>query len=238
MHDYAAADPELGAARPTYGRFRAALAGPGLSLIAEVKRASPSQGAIAPLDPAQAAQAYQTGGAAALSVLTEPRHFDGNREALLEVVAAARIPALRKDFVVHPAMLREAADWGASAALLMVSVLGEQTAAYLEAARHLGLDALVEVHDEDELDIAIGSGADLIGVNNRDLTTLAISLDNAPRLSRRARELGFGGLLVAESGYRTAHDLDSVRGLTDAVLVGSSLAASRDLAQAVRELLA
>ena len=87
--------------------------GLGLALIAEVKRASPSQGAIAPLDPAQAARAYQAGGAAALSVLTEPRHFDGNKEALLEVVAAVNIPALRKDFVVHPAMLREAAEWGA-----------------------------------------------------------------------------------------------------------------------------
>ena len=243
LADYADADPQLndsasGPARPARGRFRAALAGPELALIAEVKRASPSQGHIAALDPGQAARAYRAGGAAALSVLTEPRHFGGNQEALLEVVAAVSLPALRKDFVVHPAMLREAAEWGASAALLMVSVLGEQTAEYLGMARGLGLDALVEVHDEWELDLALSSGADLIGVNNRDLTTLSINLENAPRLSRLARQRGFAGLLVAESGYRSAHDLRQLRGLADAVLVGSSLAGSPDLAQAVRDLLA
>jgi indole-3-glycerol phosphate synthase len=220
------------------GRFRAALQGPSLSLIAEVKRASPSQGVIAALDPAGAGLSYQSGGAAALSVLTEPRHFGGNPAALQEVVAAVGIPALRKDFVVHPAMLLEAAQWGASAALLMVSVLGEQTALYLRLARWLGLDALVEVHDERELGVALDSGADLIGVNNRDLTTLNISLANAPRLIGLARERGFTGQLVAESGYRSAADLVGLHGAADAVLVGSSLAASADLAQAVRELLA
>ncbi|GAA5511515.1 indole-3-glycerol phosphate synthase [Deinococcus carri] len=235
--DYAAADPGLGAARPRTGRFRSALSGPDLALIAEVKRASPSEGAIAPLDPAQAARAYQAGGAAAISVLTEPRHFGGNPEALRAVVGAVALPALRKDFVVHPAMLREAADWGASAALLMVSVLGEAVGPYLEAAHHLGLDALVEVHDERELDLALACGAEIIGVNNRDLTTLAIDLAVSPRLIRRAREAGFTGLLVAESGYRTPADLGGVRGLADAVLVGTSLAASGDLTRAARELM-
>ncbi|WP_425148241.1 indole-3-glycerol phosphate synthase TrpC [Deinococcus sp.] len=238
LQDYADADPDLGAARPAGGRFRAALEGPELALIAEVKRASPSQGQIAALDPARAALAYQAGGAAALSVLTEARHFSGDQGALLEVVAASSLPALRKDFVVHPAMLREAADWGASAALLMVSVLGQQTAEYLRLARHLGLDALVEVHDEHELEVALESGADLIGVNNRDLTTLAINLGTSVRLIRLARERGFAGLLVAESGYRTPHDLSALHGLADAVLVGTSLAGSSDLAQAVRDLLA
>ena len=236
--DYRDVTGEPGLARPSSGRFRAALAGPELSLIAEVKRASPSQGAIAALDPAQAALSYEQGGASALSVLTEPRHFGGNREALEEVVAVTRLPALRKDFVVHPAMLREAADWGAGAALLMVSVLGDQTALYLRLARHLGLDALVEVHDEAELQVALDAGADLIGVNNRDLTTLEISLDNAPHLIGLARAQGFTGLLVAESGYRGAADLVGLPGLADAVLVGSSLAGSGDLARAVRELLA
>lgn len=236
--DYAGAVSLEGAALATPGRFLNALAGDGLSLIAEVKRASPSQGAIAFLDPAQAALSYQSGGAAALSVLTEPRHFGGNREALLEVVAVSDLPALRKDFVVHPRMLQEAAAWGASAALLMVSVLGEQTALYLRLAHALGLDALVEVHDESELEIALASGADLIGVNNRDLTTLGISLDNAPRLIARARESGYAGLLVAESGYRHRYDLSGLHGLADAVLVGSSLAGSTDLEAAVRELLA
>jgi len=235
--DYAGADASLGAARPRSHRFEIALRAAGLSLIAEVKRASPSQGAIAPLDPAQAALAYQAGGAAAISVLTEPRHFDGNPQALHAVVAAISLPVLRKDFVVHPAMLREAADWGASAALLMVSVLGEAVGDYLQVAHHLGLDALVEVHDERELDIAVQAGAEIIGVNNRDLTTLHIDLAVSPRLIARARAAGFTGLLVAESGYRTPADLSVVRGLADAVLVGSSLAGSGDLAQATRELL-
>ncbi|WP_019585027.1 indole-3-glycerol phosphate synthase TrpC [Deinococcus apachensis] len=236
--DYAGADPDPGAPRPRKGRFRSALSSPGLALIAEVKRASPSEGAIAPLDPAQAARAYEMGGAAAISVLTEPRHFDGNPEALHAVVAAVGRPVLRKDFVVHPAMLREAADWGASAALLMVSVLGEAVGEYLKTAHHLGLDALVEVHNEQELDLALAAGAEIIGVNNRDLTTLAIDLGVSPQLIQRAREGGFSGVLVAESGYRTAADLASVRDLADAVLVGSSLAGSGDLARAARELMA
>lgn len=236
--DYAEADPSTGPARPRTRRFHAALSRPDLALIAEVKRASPSQGAIAPLDPAQAALAYEAGGAAAISVLTEPRHFDGNPEALHSVVASVGVPVLRKDFVVHPAMLREAADWGASAALLMVSVLGEAVGEYLELAHRLGLDALVEVHDESELDLALAAGAGIIGVNNRDLTTLHIDLGVSPRLIRRAREAGFGGLLVAESGYRTPADLVSVRGLADAVLVGTSLAGSGDLTRAARELMA
>ncbi|EYB68735.1 indole-3-glycerol phosphate synthase [Deinococcus phoenicis] len=236
--DYAEADPRPGAARPRAGRFRTALCGPALALIAEVKRASPSEGAIAALDPAQAARAYRAGGAAALSVLTEPRHFGGDPEALRAVVAAVELPVLRKDFVVHPAMLREAAEWGASAALLMVSVLGEAVGTYLETAHHLGLDALVEVHDERELDLALATGAEIIGVNNRDLTTLATDLNVSPRLIRRARGAGFTGVLVAESGYRTSADLGSVRGLADAVLVGTSLAGSGDLTRAARELMA
>lgn len=236
--DYAGASTDLGPARPRAGKFRAALSGPDLALIAEVKRASPSAGTIAPLDPAQAARAYAAGGAAAISVLTEPRHFGGTPEALRAVVAAVTLPVLRKDFVVHPALLREAADWGAAAVLLMVSVLGEAVGAYLEMAHHLGLDALVEVHDERELDLALASGAEIIGVNNRDLTTLAIDLNVSPRLIRRARKAGFGGVLVAESGYCTPDDLRGVRALADAVLVGTSLAGSGDLTRAARELMA
>lgn len=236
--DYAGASAELGPARKPQRHFETALRQPGLRLIAEVKRASPSQGAIAPLDPATAARAYAAGGAAAISCLTEPRHFGGNEQALREVVAAVDLPVLRKDFVVHPAMLREAAEWGASAALLMVSVLGEGVGEYLRHAEHLGLDALVEVHDEAELDIALGSGARIIGVNNRDLSTLNIDLTVSPRLIARAKAAGFGGMLVAESGYAAARDLDAVRSVADAVLVGSSLAGSGDLAAAARALMA
>ena len=235
--DYAGAGFEAGPVRPRARRFHAALSAPGLSLIAEVKRASPSQGAIAPLDPAQAALAYMRGGAACISVLTEPRHFQGSPEALREVVAAVSVPVLRKDFVIHPKMLQEAADWGASAALLMVSVLGRDVAEYLKLAHHLGLDALVEVHDEAELDVAMSAGAEIIGVNNRDLTTLAIDLRNSPRMIAHARAAGYEGLLVAESGYGAPQDLVPIRDHADAVLVGSSLAGSGDLEGAARALL-
>ncbi|WP_135228695.1 indole-3-glycerol phosphate synthase TrpC [Deinococcus fonticola] len=238
VQDYQDADAALGEARPAARRFEAALRQPGLSLIAEVKRASPSQGAIAPLDPATAAREYARGGAQAISCLTEPRHFGGSRKALLEVVQAVSLPVIRKDFVVHPAMLREAADWGASAALLMVSVLGNATGEYFRMAEHLGLDALVEVHDEAELELALEVHPRIIGVNNRDLKTLSIDLGQSPRLIRLARERGFTGVLVAESGYATPRDLAGVHDLADAVLVGSSLAGSGNLAQAAQNLMA
>lgn len=223
-----------GAGRP--GRLRAALAQRGLQVIAEVKRASPSQGPIAELEPVAAARAYAAGGAAAISVLTEERHFGGELAHARDVAAAVPLPVLRKDFTVHPAMVREAADAGAAAVLLIVALLGERTGEYLAYARASGVDALVEVHDEEELELALAAGADLIGVNNRDLATLEIDLATAPRLLRLARERGHEGLLVAESGYRTAADLGSVAGLADGVLVGTSLAGSGDLAAALRSL--
>lgn len=235
--DYVGVSFTPGAARQRELRFKRAVRGGSLALIAEVKRASPSRGEIANLDPVEAARAYRRGGAAALSVLTEPRHFGGSNDALVNVSRAVDLPTLRKDFVVHPAMLAEAADWGASCALLMVSVLGERTGEFLGVAHHLGLDALVEVHDERELDLAMDAGAEIIGVNNRDLTTLQIDLANAPRLIRRALDRGFQGALVAESGYERREQLVELQGLADAVLVGSALAASGDLERAARDLM-
>ena len=216
--------------------FTAALRVAGLQIIAEVKRRSPSLGAIAELDPQEAATAYAAGGAAALSILTEPNHFGGELGHLEQVAAKVPLPLLRKDFTVHPAQLFEAKASGASAVLLIVAVLGRHTESYLELTRNLGLDALVEVHDEAELETALTSGAELIGVNNRDLKTLKIDLETAPRLMRTARDAGFSGLLVAESGYTEAAELKSVYGLADAVLVGSSVAGSGDLRAAVRRL--
>ena len=236
--DYAHASSDPTPARARQRAFEASLRRDGLALIAEVKQASPSRGRIAHLDPVEAALAYERGGASAISVLTESRHFGGSREALVQVVAHARVPVLRKDFVVHEAMLDEAAAWGAAAALLMVSVLGEATASFLVHAHHVGLDALVEIHDERELDIALHAGAEIIGVNNRDLTTLRIDVTTAPRLIRRARDTGFTGVLVAESGYERPEQLHALRGLADAVLVGSSLAGAGDLERATRDLLA
>ena len=217
--------------------FASALREPGLSVIAEIKRASPSQGAIAPLEPAQAARAYRDGGAAALSVLTERRHFGGELWHIAEVREAVDLPILRKDFTVHPAQLLEARDVGASAVLLIVALCGDRTAEYLRFAAALGLDVLVEVHDEQELDLALAAGASILGVNNRDLRTLEIDLATAPRLLQLARDSGHQGLLVAESGYRTREQLEALEGLADAVLVGTSLAGSGDLTAALRELI-
>lgn len=146
------------------------------------------------------------------------------------------MPVLRKDFTVHPFQLVEAAEAGARAVLLIVAILDEQTAPYLEGAWRLGLDALVEVHDARELELALGSGADLIGVNNRDLASLEVDLATAPRLLSRARDRGFEGVLVAESGYRSRADLEPIMDLADAVLIGTSLAGSADLAAAVAAL--
>lgn len=237
--DYA--DAPLGGEAPRAAdgaRFEAALRAPSLAVIAEIKRGSPSAGAIADLDPVATAHAYARGGAAALSVLTEPRHFGGSLAHLRDVAAASPLPAMRKEFVVHPAQLHEAADAGASAVLLIAAVLGPELGAYLALADRLGLAALVEVHDEAETDAALDAGASVLGVNNRDLRTLEVDLATAPRLLRRARDAGFGGVAVAESGYRTPEDLAPVRDLADAVLVGTALARSGDPAGALRALTA
>jgi indole-3-glycerol phosphate synthase len=216
--------------------FKAALSQSGLSIIAEVKRSSPSQGAIANLDPVEAALSYEAGGAAAISVLTEPRYFGGKLKHLEKVSQAVSLPCLRKDFTVHPQQVIEAKAAGASAVLLIVAVLREETASYLKFAQSFGLDVLVEVHDRAELAIALKAGADIIGVNNRNLQTLEIDLNNAPSLIKEAKDSGFQGLLVAESGYKTLDELRAIKTLADAVLIGTSLAGSGNLQEAVAKL--
>ena len=216
--------------------FADALRLPGLSLIAEVKRKSPSEGDIAELDAAQVARSYAAGGARAISVLTEPHYFAGSDTDLLEVRRAVNLPVLRKDFTVHPVQIAEARSLGASAVLLIVAVLGDLTGAYLEIARRHGLDALVEVHDEAELEVALSGGAEIVGVNNRNLVDLKIDRSTAPRLGERAREGGFTGILVAESGYGAAAELDDIRPFFNAILVGTSLARSGEWAAAAQKL--
>lgn len=212
--------------------FAEALAKPGLSLIAEVKRKSPSQGDIAALDAARVARQYEQGGARAISVLTEPHYFAGSDEDLVAVRGAVRLPILRKDFTVHPGQIAEARALGASAVLLIVAVLAEETGAFLEIARQYGLDALVEVHDERELDIAIASRAQIIGINNRNLSDLSIDRSTSPRLGNVARGAGFDGLLVAESGYERPEQLQELQ-MFNAVLIGTSLARSGNWQEAV-----
>ncbi|RDI95701.1 indole-3-glycerol phosphate synthase TrpC [Meiothermus sp. QL-1] len=209
--------------------FAEALRQPGLSLIAEVKRKSPSQGEIAlELDPAAVARAYQAGGAQAISVLTEPHYFAGSDQDLKAVREAVALPVLRKDFTVHPLQITQSRALGASAVLLIVALLGPLTEAYLRQARAEGLDALVEVHDEAELELALAAGASIIGVNNRNLVDLRVDRKNAPRLGRLARARGFQGLLVAESGYSKPEELEEIVELFDGVLIGTSLARSQD----------
>lgn len=204
--------------------FAAALTGRiDVAVIAEVKKASPSLGPIA-LDCEASKQAlhYQYGGAAAISVLTEPESFGGSFGDLSDVSDAVDIPVLCKDFVVDPVQLFVARGHGADAALLMVSVLGEEVGAYLDLASTLGLAALVEVVDEAELAIAMGAGARVIGVNARDLHDLSVDRERAHMIASRAAE--GGAVVVAASGVRSRDDVEAAAlSGADAVLVGELL---------------
>ncbi len=215
--------------------IRARLAG-GPGIIAEIKRASPSRGWIRrDLDAADAARAYARAGACAVSVLTEGRRFGGS---LADLEAASRacgtIPVLRKDFVLDEYMLAESRAFGADLVLLMVSVLGGDTARMAALARGYGLEPLVEVHDEAEMEVAAGSGASLVGINNRDLATLRVDLSVSERLLPLAPR---GAVKVVESGIATAADIARFRALgADAFLVGEALVASDNPEAALRRL--
>ena len=216
--------------------FERALAREGISLICEVKKASPSKGLIAPDFPyLDIARAYEQGGASAVSVLTEPHYFLGKNEYAQEIAQAVDLPVLRKDFVVDPYQIYEAKILGVSAVLLIVMLLDDsQLHEYIDLAHSLGLSALVEAHSEEEIARALQAGARVIGVNNRDLRTFHVDMENTMRL----RELVPPDVLfVAESGV---HDYSDVRTLmqcnVDAVLIGEALMRACDKAQAVREL--
>lgn len=219
------------------GGFKAGLRSEHLNVIAEVKRASPSKGRIADIpSPLELAKAYSEGGAAAISVLTEPRHFLGSKEDLRDVSAALSTPTMRKDFVVDPYMIWEARLWGASACLLIVALLPsvETLAPLLEEARAAGLDVLVETHDAEELAVAIDAGADIIGVNHRNLHTFETDMGLFERLRGR---IPSETIAVAESGIFDRATAARMRDAgADAILVGEHLARSADPAAAVREL--
>jgi len=211
--------------------------GPGVALIAEVKRRSPSKGDLRrDLDPAALATAYRGGGASAVSVLTEPVHFAGSPEDLQKVRAAVDLPVLRKDFVTTPYQVWEARAWGADAVLLIVAALHPPLLADLLAeADAAGLDALVEVHTREEAATAAAAGAGLIGVNARDLATLAVDLR---RFAVVRDVLPPGVTLVAESGIRTRTDVEAVAGAgAHAVLVGEALVLAPDPKGAIAALL-
>lgn len=207
------------------------------ALIAEVKRASPSAGTIAEdVNPSVLARGYQAGGAAAVSVLTEPRHFQGSLADLQAVRSSVSIPVLRKDFLIHPSQVIEARASGADAVLLIVAALTDaQLRALLEAAGDVGLATLVETHSDEDLRRALDSDAKLIGVNARDLETLEV--DVAGALARVGR-VPDDRISVLESGISTRANVDAALGAgASAILVGEALMRADDPARAVRKLL-
>ena len=217
--------------------FEAALRSKRPAIIAEIKKASPSKGVLAhEFDPASIARAYQEGGAAALSVLTEEKHFLGSLFDLERARAASGVPVLRKDFTVDAYHVEEAAAHGADAILLIAAILSErQMRDFRELAARYRMAALVEVHDAEELAAALASGARVIGVNNRDLHTFAVDLQTALRL---AEQIPAGILKVAESGIRSAKDIQRLSEAGyDAFLVGEHLMTSGDPARELRALL-
>ena len=234
--DQAVADARQREKLPLPARSSPPRAFPRSGLIAEVKRSSPSKGAINPgLDPARLAQAYERGGAAAISVLIDKPFFGGSLEDLRAARAAVSVPVLRKDFIVTEFQVREAHAHGADAILLIAAAAPLATLRPLrQLARELGLTVLFEVHEEGELDAARACEPDLLGVNARDLKTLQVHPDAFERLAPLARDIA---PLVAESGVRTADDVRRYRAQgASLLLVGEALASTRDPESATRDL--
>lgn len=246
--------------------FRDNLAADGISFICEVKKASPSKGLIAPDFPyVEIAKEYEAAGASAISVLTEPFYFQGSNQFLMDIKKEVNIPLLRKDFTVDEYMIYEAKVIGASAVLLICAILDdEQLASYLQLAHELGMSALVEAHDEEEVRRAIACGASIIGVNNRDLRTFTVDIMNSVRLrklipdmvpAKRSpmKESTKGStkgpdpfvecsvhqkmVYVSESGIKTKEDIDRLKANgTDAVLIGETFMRSSDKKKLFAEL--
>ena len=226
------------AARRVLRSFNSMLRQPGVSVIAEFKRRSPSGGLIRPdAAPADVARLYAQGGARALSVLTDARYFGGSDADLIEARGATTLPVLRKDFVVEEFQIREARALGADAILLIVRALSDSDLrSFLRLARELGMDALVETHSADEVERALDAGAEIIGVNNRDLDTLTTDVTLAPRLRRLVPA---DHVFVAESGVSTPEQIRILADAgVDAVLIGESLLRATDPGATLAELVA
>ena len=222
--------------RPESRPFQEALTRPGISVIAEHKRRSPSAGVLREgAEPAEVVQAYERGGAAALSILTEPFHFGGSLDDLRAARAATHLPVLRKDFIVDSYQLYESAAAGADAILLIVAALEPEVLGELHReAWALDLDVLVEVHDEEELERALEVEAEVIGINNRDLGDFSVDIERTYEL---LSDIPTGKTVVSESGFSTRDQLDELdRVGVDAVLVGETLMRAPDLEAACREL--
>ncbi|MEO8425690.1 MAG: indole-3-glycerol phosphate synthase TrpC [Verrucomicrobiota bacterium] len=226
--------------------FLAALRKPrsgSMALIAEVKKASPSAGVIcSDFDPVRIAQEYEAAGASCLSVLTDERFFQGSLAYLSQIRHAVGLPLLRKDFIIDERQILEAIEWGADAVLLIVSILSEAELTKFHAlTTEAGLAALVEVHDESELDRALAAGAQIVGVNNRDLKTFKVDLATTEHLAEKLRLSAHaqGKVLVAESGIHTRADVERLaRCGAHAILVGESLMKHGNISAKVTQLLA
>lgn len=208
-----------------------------IRLIAEVKKASPSKGVIRPdFDPVAIAETYEKAGASAISVLTDEKYFQGRLEYLTDIRKCVGIPLLRKDFVVDPYQIYEAKTYGADAVLLIVAALSEsELSDYIALSEETGLDALVEVHTDVELDTALDTGARIIGINNRDLNTFETRLETTFRMAARVPG---DRILVSESGIFTREDvLRLMEAGVNAILVGESLMRAADPGEKIRELL-
>ena len=214
-----------------------------IGLIAEVKKASPSAGEICPdFDPVRIAKEYEAAGASCLSVLTDEKFFQGSLDYMRQIRAAVKLPLLRKDFIIDERQILEAIEWGADAILLIVAILDDtRLRDFHTLATEAGLAALVEVHDEAELDRALAAGAGLIGVNNRDLKTFKVDLATTERLAAKlflSSTAGRSSVLVAESGIHTrAHVVRLAKCGARAVLVGEALMKHGDIQSGVRELI-
>ncbi len=216
--------------------FKEALKDPEIAIIAEVKKASPSKGLIAEdFDYIKIAKDYEQAGASAISVLTEPYFFKGSNDYLKEIAENVSIPILRKDFTIDEYMIWEAKSLGASAILLIVSILDDvQLKRYLDLAHELGLSAIVETHDANEIRTAIDAGAEIIGVNNRNLADFTVDINNSVNLRRLVSD---DILFISESGIKTSEDVRRLKeNNVDAVLIGETLMRSDDKKAMIVEL--
>ena len=231
---------QVASEQPPLLDFASALRGDGIQLIAEVKKASPSRGVIRPdFNPVEIAQTYAGNGASAISVLTETRYFQGSLNYLRDIRNALgnkRLPLLRKDFIHDPYQVYESRAYGADSLLLIVAILRpEKLEELLRLSQQLGMSCLVEVHNEAELEIALNSGAQVIGINNRDLTTFTVDLTTTERLRPLIPQ---GRIVVSESGIKNRGDMEKLRQWgVDAVLIGESLLSAPDIMAKMKELL-
>lgn len=223
---------------PKVRDFAAAISKQGISLIAELKQRSPSAGVIVKnYEPKKIAKTYERAGASAISVLTDLAYFNGKIEDLTQVKTSVQLPVLRKDFIIDEAQIFESYFAGADAVLLIVRILKQDMLKkFINTINDIGMSALVEVHSEDEAKAALDSGAEIIGINNRDLDTLKIDLDTTGRIISNVPEIK-GKVIVSESGIKDKNDIQSlVKNGVNAVLIGEAILKSNDISAKIKEL--